>query len=48
MTDGATAKVIGGSGKWKGATGSGKFHTKFVKGNWVTYEYELKITTTTQ
>ena len=48
MADGATAEVIGGSGKWKGATGSGKFHTRFVKGNWITYEYELKIATTTQ
>ena len=48
MADGATAKVIGGSGKWKGATGSGKFHTKFVKGNLVTYEYNLKIMTTPQ
>ncbi len=45
---GTTGKVIGGSGKWKGATGSGKFRRKFVKGNFVTYEYELKITTTTQ
>ena len=48
IAGGATAKVIGGSGKWEGATGSGKFRRKFVKGNFVTYEYALKITTTTQ
>lgn len=43
--DRGTVEVIGGSGKWKGATGTGTLKRKFVEGDHGTYEYELKITT---
>jgi len=36
--------VIGGSGKWKGATGTGTFKRKYSEGDRGTYEYEFKIT----
>ncbi|ADJ27794.1 hypothetical protein [Nitrosococcus watsonii] len=38
-------EVIGGSGKWEGATGTGTVKRKFTEGNHGTYEYELKIKT---
>lgn len=40
-----SAQVIGGSGKWKGATGTGTFRRKWASGNQSTFEYEFKITT---
>ncbi len=42
---GAMVKVLGGSGSFKGATGTGSVKRKFVKGNRGSYEYEFKITT---
>ena len=39
------AEIIGGSGKWSGATGSGTFRRKYVDGAKGTYEYDLTITT---
>lgn len=38
-------EVIGGSGKWEGATGTGTVKRKFIEGNHGTYEYELEIKT---
>ena len=38
-------EVIGGSGKWKDATGTGTFKRKWVSGNRSTFEYEFKIST---
>jgi len=40
-----TVEIIGGSGKWTGATGTGTLKRKFAEGNRGTYEYEFKITT---
>ena len=42
---GGDVQVIGGSGKWAGATGTGTFTHKFVEGNRSTFAYEFKITT---
>jgi len=39
-----TVEVIGGSGKWKDATGTGTFRRKYMEGDRGTYEYEFKIT----
>lgn len=38
-------EIIGGSGKWTGATGTGTLKRRFAEGNRGTYEYEFKITT---
>jgi hypothetical protein len=43
--DSGQVEIIGGSGKWAGATGSGTFKRKFSSGNRGTYEYEFTITT---
>lgn len=43
--DKGSLEVIGGSGKWQGATGTGTVKRKFTEGDRGTYEYELKITT---
>jgi hypothetical protein len=40
-----TVEIIGGSGKWKDASGSGSFKRKFADGNRTTYDYEFRITT---
>lgn len=37
-------EIIGGSGKWKGATGTGTVRRKFLDGKRGSYEYELKMT----
>lgn len=42
---GGEVEVIGGSGKWEGATGTGTFKRKFVEGNRSTFAYEFKIST---
>jgi hypothetical protein len=43
--DGASVEIIGGSGKWTGATGAGIWKRKWGQNNRGTYEYEIKITT---
>ncbi len=43
--EGAKVKVIGGSGKFEGATGSGTMKRKWVEGNRGSYDYEVKVTT---
>ncbi len=45
--DGIEGKVeiIGGSGKWTGATGTGTIKRKWAQGNRGTYEYEFTIST---
>jgi hypothetical protein len=43
--EGAKVEVIGGSGKFEGATGSGKMTRKWVEGNQGSYDYELKVST---
>lgn len=43
--DGGTVEIIGGSGKWNGATGSGTLKRKWAEGNRGTYEYEFRIST---
>ncbi len=43
--EGGKAEVIGGSGKWAGATGTGTFQRKYQGGNRGSYNYELTITT---
>ena len=40
-----SVEVIGGSGKWAGATGSGMIKKKWAKDERGTYEYEFKIAT---
>lgn len=44
-TVGGTVEVIGGSGKWAGATGTGTIKPKSIAGNRGSYTYEFKITT---
>jgi len=43
--DDGTVEIIGGSGKWNGATGSGTLKRKWAEGNRGTYEYEFRIAT---
>jgi hypothetical protein len=43
--DSATVEILGGSGKWSGATGTGTLKRKWADGNRGTYEYEFKIAT---
>ncbi len=43
--DSASVEIIGGSGKWTGATGAGTWKRKWGQGNRGTFEYEVKITT---
>ena len=43
--EGGTVEVIGGRGKWAGATGSGTIKPKFAEGNRGSYVYEFEITT---
>ena len=40
-----TIEIIGGSGKWQGATGAGSVKPKYAEGDRGSYEYEFKITT---
>ncbi len=42
---GSTIKVIGGSGKYEGATGSGTMRRRWVEGNRGSYDYEITVTT---
>lgn len=42
---GGVVEVIGGIGKWAGATGSGTLKPKFAEGRRGTYNYEFEITT---
>ena len=42
---GAKVKVLGGSGSFKDATGTGSVKRKFAEGNRGSYDYEFKITT---
>jgi len=43
--EGSKVKVIGGSGKFTGATGTGTMTRKWVEGNRGSYDYEVKVTT---
>ncbi len=43
--DSATVEIIGGSGKWTGATGAGIWKRKWGQDYRGTYEYEITITT---
>ena len=43
-TKGGTAMVIGGSGKWKGATGTASFKRLSTTGNGGSFSYEMTIT----
>ncbi len=43
--NGGSVEVIGGSGKWSGATGSGKLKSKWHEGARGSYTYEFTITT---
>jgi hypothetical protein len=40
-----SVEIIGGSGKWAGATGSGTIKKKWAEDVRGTYEYEFKIAT---
>ena len=40
-----SVEIIGGSGKWTGATGKGSIKRKYSAGNQGSYEYEFSITT---
>lgn len=40
-----SVEIIGGSGKWTGATGKGSIKRKYAAGNRGSYEYEFSITT---
>lgn len=42
---GGTAKIIGGSGKWDGATGSVRFTRTSTRENGGSFSYELTIKT---
>ena len=42
---GGTAEVIGGRGKWAGATGTARMNRTSQAENGGTYTFELKITT---
>jgi hypothetical protein len=42
---GSKIKVIGGSGKYEGATGSGTMRRRWVEGNRGSYDYEITVTT---
>lgn len=42
---GGAAKVIGGSGKWRGATGKAHFERTSIQENSGSFSYELTITT---
>jgi hypothetical protein len=44
-TKGGTAKVIGGSGKWKGATGTATFERLSTTENGGSFSYKMTITT---
>jgi hypothetical protein len=43
--EGGSARVIGGSGKWKGATGTGMLKRSGEDGGTGTYQYEFTIST---
>ena len=43
--EGSKVEVIGGSGKFTGATGTGTMTRKWVEGNRGSYDYEVKVTT---
>ena len=43
--EGGSVDIIGGSGKWAGATGTGTLKRKWSQGDRGTYEYEFKIAT---
>jgi hypothetical protein len=43
--EGGSVEVIGGSGKWAGATGTGTIKPKYSEGNRGSYTYEFKIMT---
>lgn len=46
LTDGkGGVDIVGGSGKWKGSTGTGKIKRKFESGSRGSYSYEFKIST---
>jgi hypothetical protein len=40
-----SAEIIGGSGKWRGATGVGSVKRKYAEGDRGSFEYEFEITT---
>jgi hypothetical protein len=40
-----SVEIIGGSGKWAGATGTGTIKRKWAQGERGTYEYEFAIAT---
>ena len=40
-----TVEIIGGSGKWTAATGTGTVERRWAEGNQGSYAYEFKITT---
>jgi hypothetical protein len=42
---GGTVKIIGGSGKWAGASGDGTLEAKSADGYGGSYSYEFRITT---
>ena len=42
---GGSVEIIGGSGKWSGATGTGTFTRKWADGPRGSYDYEFRITT---
>lgn len=43
--DGATGEVIGGSGRWKGATGTMTLKSRFEEGNRGSFDYTMTLTT---
>jgi hypothetical protein len=43
--DSGSVEIIGGSGKWTGATGNGSIKRKYAAGDRGSYEYEFSITT---
>jgi hypothetical protein len=42
---GATGEIIGGSGRWEGASGSMKLNSKFEEGSRGSFDYSMTLTT---
>jgi hypothetical protein len=43
--DSASGEIIGGSGRWEGATGSMQLNSKFEEGSRGSFDYSMKLTT---
>ena len=43
--DGANGEVIGGSGRWEGASGTVTLKSRFEEGNRGSFDYQMKVST---